>query len=326
MHISILGGSGFLGRKLALRLARDGTLGGRTIQGLTLFDRAPAARVDAPFAVRHVTGELTDLPPDAIPPGTRVVFHLAAVVSAAAEADYDLGRQVNLRGTDSVVDACRRLAMPPRLVFTSTVASFCGGQAATIDDDDKQVPANSYGAQKAASELILADATRRSFLDAVSLRMPTVIVRPGRPNQAASSFVSAILREPLLGLRTKLPVGDDFAVWVCSPRRAVQWLIHAATMDTAPLGLDRGLNLPGISSSIARMLGALETLRPGASVLIDRVRDPAIEAVVGAWPAAFAAVRAQRLGFEEQERLVDVVRAFIEDDLDATRAERAIVS
>src|SRR5271166_7033340 len=197
MKITILGGAGFLGRKLAAQLAQSGALGRHPVTDLTLFDlAAPLPPAGAPFPVHSLAGDLVDLPENAIPPGTDVVFHLAAVVSAQAEADYALGRRVNLRGTDAVVDACRRLVTaggkPPRVVFTSSVASFSGGQDALLDDDARQVPANSYGAQKAAAELILADATRRGFLDAVSIRLPTVIVRPGRPNRAASSFLSAI--------------------------------------------------------------------------------------------------------------------------------------
>jgi D-erythronate 2-dehydrogenase len=259
-----------------------------------------------------------------------VVFHLAAVVSAQAEADYELGRRVNLRGTDALVDACRRLTTaggtPPRVVFTSSVASFSGTQESVLADDARQLPANSYGAQKAAAELILADASRRGFLDAVSLRLPTIIVRPGRPNRAASSFFSAIVREPLLGLETELPVADDFAAWVASPRRAVDWLLHAAVLDTTPMGLDRSVNPPGISTTIAHLLQALEEVRPGASALVRRVQDPAIAAIVGAWPPAFEPLRARTLGFSPHEPLADVVRAFIEDDLAATRAERGLGS
>ena len=246
MRITILGGGGFLGRKVAQRLARDGTLGGQPVTELTLFDLVPPPKPEAGFAVHALGGDIAELPDAAIPPGTDVVFHLAAVVSAAAEADYDLGRRVNLRGTDAVVDACRALGRPPRVVFTSSVASFGGGQSAVLGDDARQVPANSYGAQKAAAELILADASRRGFLDAVCLRLPTIVIRPGRPNKAASSFVSGILREPLLGLPADLPVPDDFAVWIASPRRAVEWLLHAAAMDTGPMELDRSVNPPGI--------------------------------------------------------------------------------
>jgi nucleoside-diphosphate-sugar epimerase len=324
MQISILGGGGFLGRRLAARLAADGGLGGRAISGLTLFDIVPPDAPPAGFPVHSVGGDIADLPAEAIPAGTDLVFHLAAVVSAAAEADYDLGRRVNGRGTDAVVDACRRLEAPPRVVFTSSIASFGGGQNARLADDARQVPSNTYGAQKAAAELVLGDASRRRFLDAVILRLPTIIVRPGRPNKAASSFVSAIVREPLLGLATDLPVAPDFAVWVASPRRAVAWLLHAATMDTVPMGIDRTVNLPGLSVTVAAILHALDEVKPGASSLVRRVYDPAVETIVAGWPAAFEPLRARTLGFAAHESLVDVVRAFAADDLEATRRERGL--
>lgn len=324
MRISILGGGGFLGRKIANRLAREGKLGGKPIISLTLFDLAVPPKPEAPFRVDAVGGDLVELPEAAIPAGTDIVFHLAAVVSAQAEADYELGRRVNLRGTDAVVDACRRLGKPPRVVFTSSVASFSGGQDAVIQDDTRQVPANSYGAQKAAAELVLADASRRGFLDAVSLRLPTVIVRPGRPNRAASSFFSAIVREPLLGLPADLPVPDAFAAWICSPRRAVDWLLHASAMDTAQMRLDRSINPPGISTTIAHLLQALEEVRPGASSLIRRVGDREIADIVGLWPPAFETLRAHTFGFAAHEPVVEIIRAFIDDDLAVTRAERGI--
>jgi nucleoside-diphosphate-sugar epimerase len=328
MHITILGGGGFLGRKLAARIAAEGRLAGRPVTGLTLFDLVQPATPDASFPVATLAGDIVEQAAAAIPPGTDVVFHLAAVVSAQAEADYELGRRVNLRGTDAVVDACRALVSaggpPPRVVFTSSVASFTGSQDSVLSDDARQVPANSYGAQKAAAELILADASRRGFLDAVSIRLPTIIVRPGRPNRAASSFFSAIVREPLLGLPAELPVPDDFAAWVASPRRAVDWLLHAAAMDTAPLGLDRSINPPGIGTTIARLLQALDQVRPGASKLVQRVADKAIADIVGAWPPAFDPVRAHALGFAAHEPVIDVIRAFIADDLAATRQERGL--
>jgi nucleoside-diphosphate-sugar epimerase len=194
-----------------------------------------------------------------------------------------------------------------------------------VPDDGRQVPTNSYGAQKAIGELLLQDATRKGFLDAVNLRLPTVMVRPGRPNKAASSFVSAVVREPLLGLATDCPVPPEFAVWICSPRSAVEWFLHAATMDTAPMGIDRGVNPPGRSATVAKMLEALEAVAGRAAR--DRVGfvfDREVFAIVEGWPAAFAATRARRLGFAEQESLEDLVRAFIEDDLAATRAERGM--
>jgi D-erythronate 2-dehydrogenase len=325
MKITILGGAGFLGRKVAAQLAQHGKLGGRSVTSLTLFDiAAPVPPPDAKFPVHSLSGDIVTLPDDAIPPDTDVVFHLAAVVSAQAEADYDLGRRVNLRGTDAVVDACRRLARPPRVVFTSSVASFSGGQEAVLGDDARQVPANSYGAQKAAAELILADASRRGFLDAVSLRLPTISVRPGRPNKAASSFLSGIIREPLLGLSTELPVAEDFVAWLASPRSATGWLLHGATIETASLGLDRSINLPGIRASVRDILAALEAVRPGASALVRPVKDPEIEAIVNTWPGAFDPGRALSLGFAPHAPLVELVRTFIEDDLAATRHERGL--
>jgi nucleoside-diphosphate-sugar epimerase len=331
MNITILGGGGFLGRKIAARLAAEGTLGGNKVSRLTLFDvAAPPKPADAPFPIISVGGDIVDLPDAALPEGTDVVFHLAAVVSAQAEADYELGRRVNLHGTEAVIDACRRLVAdggrPPRVVFTSSVASFSATQDDTLLDDGRQIPGNSYGAQKAAAELLLADASRRGFLDAVSIRLPTVIVRPGRPNKAASSFFSAIVREPLLGLDTELPVPDDFAAWVCSPRRAVDWLLHAGSMDTSAMGLNRSVNPPGISTTIAHLLQALDEVKPGASAHIHRVEDQAIAAIVGTWPPAFEALHARTLGFAMHEPLVEVIRAFVEDDLKATRAERGMAA
>ncbi len=326
MRISILGGGGFLGRRVAERLAAAGHLGGRKITAMTLFDLAPTTAPAVAFPVNTLGGDIADLPAAAIPAGTDVVFHLAAVVSAAAEADYDLGRRVNLRGTDAVIDACRRVVAagghPPRVVFTSSIASFSGGQNAVLDDDARQVPANSYGTQKAAAEMLLADATRRGFMDAVCLRLPTIIVRPGRPNKAASSFFSAIVREPLLGLQAELPVPDDFEVWVASPDSAVGWLLQAAAMDTALLGLDRSLNLPGLSVTVGQIIAALDQVRQGASALVERKPDPAIAEIVGGWPAAFTAARARGLGFAPNQPLVELVRAFVADGLEATRRER----
>lgn len=322
MKVSILGGGGFLGRRIAVKLAKEGSLGGKPVTALTLFDMAAPPKPDANFPVASVGGDVVNLPDNAIPEGTGVVFHLAAVVSAQAEADYDLGRSVNIRGTDAVIDRCRALGTCPRVVFTSSVASFSATQNDVLPDNTRQIPGNSYGAQKAAAELILADASRRGFLDAVSLRLPTVIVRPGRPNKAASSFFSAIVREPLLGLDTELPVADDFAVWVCSPRRAVDWLLHAAVMDTSMMGLDRSIDPPGISTTVAHLLQALEAVSPGASSHVKRVADEAIAAIVSTWPPAFEALHARTLGFTAHEPVLDVVRAFIEDDLEATKRDR----
>ncbi|MEA2741663.1 MAG: D-erythronate 2-dehydrogenase [Acetobacteraceae bacterium] len=325
MKISILGGGGFLGRKIAVKLALDGTLGDKPVTALTLFDMAGPQKPEAPFPVTSISGDIVSLPDEAIPRGTDVVFHLAAVVSAQAEADYDLGRRVNIRGTDAVVDRCRALGTRPRVVFTSSVASFSASQKDVLPDNTRQIPGNSYGAQKAAAELILADASRRGFLDAVTLRLPTVIVRPGRPNKAASSFFSGIVREPLLGLGSELPVPDDFAVWICSPRRAVDWLLHAAVLDTSNMGLDRSIDPPGISTTVAHLLQALEVVAPGASSHVKRVADETIAAIVSTWPPAFETLRARTLGFSAHEPVLEIIRAFVEDDLAATKTDRETI-
>ena len=324
MKITILGGGGFLGRKVAERLASSGKLGGHPVSSLILFDLAPPAKLDAAFPVTCLGGDIAELPAAAIPEGTDVIFHLAAVVSAAAEADYELGRRVNLRGTDALIDACRRLSRAPRVVFTSSVASFAGGQDANLPDDARQMPGNSYGAQKAAAELILSDASRRGFLDVVNIRLPTICIRPGAPNKAASSFVSAIVREPLLGLETTLPVSEDFAVWIASPAFATEWLLHAATLDTKRLGTDRGVNPPGISARVGDMLNAMERARPGTRALVHAAPDAAIEAIVGTWPASFTATRAPGLGFVRHGNLDGLITEFLVHDLEPTRRMRGM--
>ncbi len=324
MKITILGGGGFLGRKIADHLARTGALGGCAIRELTLFDIHAPAPLDAPFNVTCIGGDIAELPQAAIPPETDVIFHLAAVVSAAAEADYELGRRVNLRGNDALIDACRKLAKPPRVVFTSSVASFSGGQDAMLADDARQMPGNSYGAQKAAAELILSDASRRGFIDVVNIRLPTICIRPGAPNKAASSFVSSVVREPLLGLTTTLPVPESFKVWIASPAFATAWLLHAAAMDTSLLGTDRGLNPPGLCASVGDMLDAMERAMPGARALVQAAPDAVIANIVGTWPAAFAATRAPGLGFVRHTDLDALIAEFLANDLEPTRMMRGL--
>lgn len=325
MHVVITGAGGFLGRKLAARIAQEGRVGARTVTAMTLADLAAPAAPAAKFAVEALAADIAD--PSAcarlIRPETGLVVHLAAVVSAAAEADFALGWRVNLDGTRGLLEACRARAEAPRFVFTSSVATFSGGQGALVRDDTRPIPANSYGAQKAAGELLVHDWTRKGFVDGVSLRLPTIVIRPGRPNRAASSFASSILREPLIGEEAALPVEEDFALWIASPRAAVDWLLHAASIDGAALGLDRGVNPPGLTVTVGEMLAALEHAAGAeARGRVRRVADPEIAAIVGAWPARFDAARARALGFREAETIAETIAAFLADDLEETRALR----
>lgn len=326
MHVTITGAAGFLGRKLAARIAAEGAIGGRPVAGMTLFDVVAAEAPAAPFPVRCVSGDVAD---PAVVAGivsreTGVVVHLAAIVSAQAEADFDLGWRVNLDGTRALLEACRAAGSRPRVVFTSSVATFSGGQAAVIRDETRPVPGNSYGAQKAAGELLIHDYSRKGFVDGVALRLPTVVVRPGRPNRAASSFASSILREPFLGEQASLPVPEEFALWIASPRAATDWLSHACALDGASLGLDRGVNPPGLTVSVGEMLAVLRAVGGADAVRrVKRVEDREVADIVGTWPARFDDGRARALGFRAHESLEALLRAFLEDDLAATRALRA---
>jgi len=326
MRVTITGGAGFLGRKVAARLALMGRIGRRDIAAMTLFDVVqPKPPEGAAFPVTCLTGDIA-APSDIgriVDRETGVVIHLAAVVSAQAETDFELGWRVNLDGTRALLEACRAAGSTPRVVFTSSVATFSGGQEAVIDDATRPVPGNSYGAQKAAGELLVHDYTRKGFIDGVTLRLPTVVVRPGRPNRAASSFASSILREPFLGEEASLPVPESFALWIASPRSATDWLVHAATLDGRTLGLDRGVNPPGLTVTVADMMHVLQSVGGHAAMrLISRVEDREVAAIVGAWPARFADARAKALGFRAHEGLEALVRAFLEDDLAETKALR----
>lgn len=323
MHVTILGGAGFLGRKLANRIAAEGSVAGKKVSGMTLLDLAAATPPAARFPVNVVQAGLDDYEVlrRAMPDGTGVVFHLAAVVSAAAEADFHLGMRVNVEGTRNVLAAAAALPAPPRLVFTSSVASYSGGQEAVITDATRQVPANSYGAQKIIGELLVHDYARKGFVDGVSLRLPTIVVRPGRPNKAASSFASSILREPFVGEQALLPVPESFALFVAAPRSAVEWLLHAAGLASAAVGLDRSINPPGITVTVGEMLAALAAAG-GDRGLVKAIDDPDIFKVVSPWPGKFDTARARALGFAPQAPLAAIVRAFLEDDLAETKALR----
>jgi D-erythronate 2-dehydrogenase len=298
MHILILGAAGMLGRKLTAAI----TGGALSATRLTLVD--VIAPPPAPGATTHALNR-----PD-------VIFHLAAVVSSEAEIDFDKGYAVNLDGSRALLEAIRALPdYRPRLVFASSIAVFGAPYPDPIPDDFHITPRSSYGTQKAMTELLISDYSRRGLLDGVSLRLPTICIRPGAPNRAASGFYSGILREPLAGLPAILPVRDTIRHWFASPRIATGFFVRAATMDTSPLGDRRALNMPGLSATVADQIEALRRVAGQKAVdLIRRVPDPAIAALVEPWAGNFAPDRALDLGFRADASFEDIIRIYLEDD------------
>jgi nucleoside-diphosphate-sugar epimerase len=329
MRVVITGGTGFVGRKLAARLLRDGEVVGLDgkpgeLRELVLFDQAPPMPpLPADRRLTVMTGDIADPATLAalIRPGTTSVFHFAAVVSSAAEADLDLGMRVNLDGTRMVLEACRKLPVPPRLLFASSLAVFGGDPPLAVDDRTPPTPRTSYGAQKAAGELLVSDYSRKGLIDGRSARLPTIVVRPGRPNKAASTFASSILREPLSGEAANCPVSLDSKMAILSPRRLIECLMQLHDLDGARLGLDRTLLLPGISVSIQEMIQGLE--RAAGKAAVERItfeHDPHIQKIVNGWPMTLTAVRAKELGFVADRTIDEIIQAFIEDDLPAQKA------
>lgn len=311
-----------VGRKLVARLLSDGRLGKRDITRMTLQDVvAPEQPPGASVPVRIVTGDFAEAGTAAPLVAERpdVIFHLAAIVSGEAEAEFDKGYRINLDGSRHLIDAIRAVGggYRPRLVFTSSIAVFGAPFPDKIGDEFFQTPLTSYGTQKAICELLIADYTRRGLLDGVGIRLPTICVRPGKPNKAASGFFSNIIREPLAGQEAVLPVSDDVRHWHASPRSAVGFLIHAATMDTGTLGARRNLSMPGLSVTVGEQIAALERVAgKGVIARIRREPDPVIVGIVSGWPRDFVTERALRLGFMTAEKTFDdIIRIHIEDEL-----------
>jgi nucleoside-diphosphate-sugar epimerase len=323
MHILITGAAGMIGRKLTARLVADGALNGRAITALTLAD------VVAPPAPDGFTGQVSCLAADIEAPGVSaqlvggrpdVIFHLAAIVSAEAELDFDKGYRINLDATRAMFDAIRHMHEAdgyfPRVVFASSIAVVGAPMPHPIPDDFHLTPLTSYGTQKAIGELLLADYSRRGFLDGIGLRLPTICIRPGVPNKAASGFFSSILREPLAGLPAVLPVPDTIRHWHASPRAAVGFMIHAATMDLSPLGARRNLSMPGLSATVAEQIEALRAVAGDKAVaLIRREPDDFITRICEGWATGFQATRAQALGFVAESSFEQIIRIHIEDEL-----------
>ena len=318
MHVLIIGGAGMIGRKLAERLAKDGGLGRQPVSRMTLYDVVEPLAPSAPFPVDCLSGDLsspgeTDRLMEGKP---EYVFHLAAIVSGEAETDFDKGYRINLDGTRLLLVSIREAGHVPRLVFTSSIAVFGAPFPDKIPDDFHLTPLTSYGAQKACDEFLLADFTRKGLVDGIGLRLPTICVRPGKPNLAASSFFSGILREPLAGVKAICPVDPDVRHWMASPQAAVGFLIHAAEIDGDTVGPRRNLTMPGISITVGEMVEALE--RVAGSKVAARVKrepDDFIKTIVSGWPRDFEPVRALELGFTADPDIDSIIRSHIDAEL-----------
>lgn len=320
MHVLITGAAGMIGRKLTERLVSDGAINGRPIERLTLLD------VVSPSPPSRSCGALTVMTLDLAAPGEAVravaarpdvIFHLAGVVSAEAELDFDKGYRVNLDGTRALLEAVRAVGRDyrPKVVFTSSIAVFGAPFPDPIPDDFHLTPLTSYGTQKAMCELMLADYSRRGFLDGIGIRLPTICVRPGRPNRAASGFFSSIIREPLNGEEAVLPVPETVRHTHASPRSAVGFLLHAAALARETIGPRINLTMPGVSCTVAEQIAALR--RIAGEKVVARIRrepDELIMRIVAGWPERLDARRARELGFKAEESFDEIIRAHIEDD------------
>jgi D-erythronate 2-dehydrogenase len=321
MRILIIGAAGMIGRKLTARLLADGRIGGRQISHLTLHDTImPQAPAGAAIGIETIGSDLAE-PSTAeklIAARPEIIFHLAAIVSGEAEADFDGGYRINLDGTRHLFEAIRAAGggYRPRLVFTSSIAVFGAPFPEAIGDDFHTAPLTSYGTQKAICELLLADYSRRGFFDGIGIRLPTISVRPGRPNKAASGFFSGIIREPLNSEEAILPVGEETRHWHASPRSAVGFLLHAAAFVSAKLGSRRNLTMPGLCVTVGEQIAALRRVAGEEAVrLIRREPDPTIAKIVAGWPQNFDARAAAALGFTTAERAFDdIIRIYREDE------------
>jgi D-erythronate 2-dehydrogenase len=318
VRILITGGGGFIGQKVARALVGRGGLArepqaATELSELVLFDQAfPPNRLED-ARVQYVAGDMLDhdLLARTCAPQVDAVFHFASVVSAGAEADFDLGMRVNVDGMRNLLETCRAQRTPPRFVFTSSVAVFGGDLPEVVLDTTPATPQSSYGTQKVIGELLVSDYTRKGFIDGRTVRLPTIVVRPGKPNRAASGFMSSILREPLKGESAVCPVPAETQMWIASPERAADMLMHA-WLPASAWGWNRTLNAPGITVSVAEALAALE--RSAGSQAVQRVRfepDAAIARIVLSWPVRFETARADRLGFKRDADIDAIIRAHL---------------
>lgn len=324
MNTLIIGAAGMIGRKLANRLMADGRIGEQALTGLVLADV-----IKPPEPTAANTLDTTCTACDLTQPGVaeqlvasepHLIFHLAAIVSGEAEANFEKGYEINLDGTRALLEAIRArheaTGYKPTVIFTSSIAVYGAPFPPVIDDEFHLTPLTSYGTQKAICELLLADYNRRGIVNGIGLRLPTICIRPGKPNKAASGFFSNILREPINGQTAVLPVDDTVRHWFASPRAAINFLIHAAGLPRNTVGPRCNLNLPGLSVTVAEQLQSLErVVGSDALKLVRHQPDDAIRAIVCNWPESFNAQRAEALGFIAERNFDDIIRVYLEDDL-----------
>jgi D-erythronate 2-dehydrogenase len=326
MHVAIIGAAGMIGRKLTARLVTDGGLGDVAIGRLTLVDVIePDPPADWSGGLDRNRADLSDPESAAAVVAARpdVLIHLAAIVSGEAEADFDKGYRINLDGTRNLLEAIRVAhaadGYRPRLVFASSIAVYGAPLPSSIPDEYHLTPLTSYGTQKAIGELLLGDYTRRGFVDGIGVRLPTICIRPGKPNAAASGFFSSILREPLVGQEAVLPVPETVRHWHASPRSAVGFLIRAATIDSALVGPHRNLAMPGLSATVGEQIEALRRVAGERAVrLIRHEPDETIMGIVGNWATGLDATRARSLGFTAETSFDEIIGVHIDDELDGT--------
>jgi len=318
MHILITGAAGMIGRKITDRLLAEPQLGEREITKLTLFDVVAAdAQPTQGTSIFPVAGDISDrtVIDRLVSEKPDIIIHLAAIVSGEAEADFEKGYAVNLDGTRYIFEAVRAQNYRPRVIFASSIAVFGTPFPEPIPDEFHLTPLTSYGTQKAIGELLLNDYSRRGFFDGIGLRLPTICVRPGKPNKAASGFFSGIIREPLKGEEAVLPVEETVRHWHASPRAAVGFFMHAATMDLSAIGPRRCLTMPGVGATVGEQIEALRKVAGDkATKLIRREPDPVVAKIVSGWPTTFEAKRARELGFQADDSFEAIVQAHVDDE------------
>ena len=321
VKVVVTGGGGFLGQKLAKALAESGSLAGRPVEHLTLVDIVEPSAVPAPFSVEAVAADIAeDGVAQSVVAGADVVYHLAAVVSGGAEADFDLGMRVNLFGTVALFEAVRAdgqaRGVVPGVIYASSLAVHGGEAPDPVPEGAELNPQSSYGTQKAMGELLLQDMSRKGFLDGRGLRLPTVTIRPGKANAAASSFMSSIFRDTLEGNLANCPVDRGYAVFHSAPRTVIANLLHAAEVDGERFGFNRNINLPGRTDTIGAMIDAMDRVAgPEASSRITWEPDEAVQAITSGWRGAVRHDKALSLGFQVTNSFEDSVRWFLEDDM-----------